>query len=412
MKIKILPLLLFLILATARPAFCEDSLRDYLGLHGNSERTKSVLLQSIRKQWDEFQNATGPMTIDGDVLAYWDGYSDTRINGESKEGKDQGAVKARVRLNWQPFGNGAFFLQMQGGYSDTGSNPSSRGLVASPLNGQASRTTAGGQVSISDLLYTQHFGNKQAYISLGWTDPESFIDENRFAGNGRTQFVNTIFNNEPIFDSIDESLPIVAAGLQPVEPLRVTIFAQSTRRSALDRDQQKEAFEDMTDDPLIGGQVTYAPSFGALQGNYRFFFWTNTYEQPRLDNSEGAENWGLGFNMDQDITKEFGIFARLGRGNGAVNSVTWTWSAGTHWQGPLPGRSEDVWGVAAGGLQGNRHTSDNDMEFHYESYYEIKLADNFSIIPDITYVTNSNCNSENDDIVFGMLKFFFTFSTP
>ncbi|WP_432734727.1 carbohydrate porin [Maridesulfovibrio sp. FT414] len=412
MKITAALLSILLCFITVSPALCSDSLRTHLGLHGESRETKSVLLQTISEEWHKLQNATGPLTVDGDVLAYWDGYSNTRIDGESKEGLNQGAVKARMRLNWQPTENGVFFFQMQGGYSDTGSNPSSRGLVASPLNSQASRTMAGGQISVSDVLYTQHFGNKQAYITVGWTDPESFIDENRFSGNGRIQFINTIFNNEPIFDSIDESLPIIAVGLQPLNPLHITFFSQSSRRSALDREQQKEAFEDMTDDPLIGGQITYAPRFGDLQGNYRFFFWTNTYEQPRLDSTDGSENWGIGFNMDQDITDDFGVFARLGRGNGAVNDITWTWSAGTHWQGPIPERDEDVWGVAAGGVQGNRHTANKDMEFHYETYYQIKLADNFSIVPDITYVTNSNCNSHNDDIVFGMLKFFFSFSTP
>ncbi len=116
--------------------------------------------------------------------------------------------------------------------------------------------------------------------------------------------------------------------------------------------------------------------------------------------------------MDQDITENFGIFARLGKGNGAINDISWTWSTGTHWQGPIPGREQDVWGVAAGGVQGNKHTDNKDMEFHYETYYQVKLTDNFSIVPDLTYVNNSNANSDNDDIMFGMLKFFFTFSTP
>ncbi len=393
-------------------AHSADSLRKDLGLHGNEKENNSVLLQTFRDEWAKFQNATGPLTIDGDILGYWDGYSDTKIDAESKEGRNQGAVKARLRLNWKPTENGVFFFQLQGGYSDTGSNPASRGLVASPLNGQSSRTTAGGQVSISDVLYTQHFADNQAYVAVGWTDPESFIDENRFAGNGRIQFVNTIFNNEPIFDSIDESLPIVAAGIQPLKPLRLTVFTQASKRSALERDQQKGAFEDMTDDPLIGGQITIAPRFGELEGNYRFFFWTNTYAQPRIDNSDDSKNWGMGFNMDQDITRDFGIFARLGRGNGAVNNITWTWSTGTHWKGPLPARAEDVWGIAAGGAQGSRHTSNKDMEFHYETYYQFKFSDNLSIVPDITFVKNPNCNSNNDDVVFAMLKIFFTFSTP
>lgn len=405
-------LIVLLCMAVAHPAYSSDSLRQTLGLYGGTLTTKSVLLQPIRDEWQALQNATGPLTIDGDVLAYWDGYSSTEIDGVNKKGKDQGAVKARLRLHWKPVENGVFFVQMQGGYSDTGSNPSSRGLVASPINGQASRTIAGGQISFSDVLYTQNLADDRAYIAVGWTDPESFIDENRFSGDGRLQFVNTIFNNEPIFDSIDESLPIIAAGAQPLTPLRVTVFTQASRRSALDSEYQKEAFQDMSDDPLLGGQVTFAPKFNDLEGNYRFFFWTNTYDQPRLDGDGESANWGIGFNMDQDITKNFGIFGRIGKGNSGVNSITWTWSVGTNWVGPIPERDEDVWGMAMGGVQGSKHTADNDMEFHYETYYRIKIADNFSVVPDLTYVTDSNCNSNNDDILFAMLKFVFNFSTP
>ncbi len=408
-KILILLVTLTLLSTTANAS---DSLRKRLALHGQEYKPKSVLLESFQKSWAEFQNATGPLTIDGDILGYLQGYGNTKVDGETKEGRSYGAVKARLRLNWNPIENGKLFVQMQGGYSDTGSNPSSRGLVASPLNAQASRTTAGGQMSISDVLYTHHFADDQIYVTLGWTDPESFIDENRFAGNGRTQFINTIFNNEPIFDSIDEALPIVAAGFSPSEIFKFTVLAQSTRRSGLPEEQQKKGFEDMTDDPLIGGQLTFSPKFGKLQGNYRFFGWTNTYGQERLDGNGESSNWGIAFNMDQDLTEDFGIFARLGRGNGAVSNISWSWSLGTHWSGPIPGRDEDVWGVAAGGVQGNQHTANKDMEHHYETYYQIKLTENFSVVPDLTYVTNANANVKNDDILFGMLKFFFTFSTP
>ncbi|CCO22680.1 carbohydrate porin [Maridesulfovibrio hydrothermalis] len=412
MKKLITILALLALVSSAGPCYAADSLRKHLRLYGQEYKPESVLLKPIQDMWTKVQNTTRPLSLDGDVLGYWQGYGGTKIGGENKEGRNYGAVKARLRLNWNPFADGQLFVQMQGGYSDTGSNPSSRGLVATPLNAQSSRTTAGGQASISDVLYTHHFADERIYVTLGWTDPESFIDENRFAGNGRTQFVNTIFNNEPIFDSIDESLPIIAAGFKPVEEFRFTFLAQASKYSALSNDQQKGAFDDMAYNPLIGGQLTYSPSFGKLKGNYRIFGWTNTYDQPRLDGDEESANWGIAFNMDQDITEDFGVFARLGKGNAAVNNITWSWSTGTHWEGPLPGRDEDVWGIAAGGVQGSKHTVNNDMEFHYETYYQIKLTDNFSIVPDVSYVTNPLANDSNDDILFGMLKFFFTFSTP
>lgn len=412
MKKTLLLLTTLILLSATTTANATDSLRKYLALHGKEYKPESVLLERFKNSWSKLQNATGPLVIDGDVLGYWQGYDSTKIDGESKEGRDYGAVKARLRLNWNPIENGKLFVQMQGGYSDTGSNPSSRGLVASPLNAQTSRTTAGGQISVSDVLYTQHYADDKIYISLGWTDPESFIDENRFAGNGRTQFINTIFNNEPIFDSIDEALPIIAAGFSPDETFKFTVLTQSTRRAGRPEDEQKKGFQDMTDDPFLGGQLTFSPKFGNLQGNYRFFGWTNTYQQARLDGSGESSNWGIAFNMDQDLTEDFGIFARLGRGNSVVSNITWSWSLGTHWEGPIPGRDEDIWGVAAGGVQGNELTENRDMEFHYETYYQVKLTDNFSIVPDVSYVTNSNANSNNDDILFGMLKFVFNFSTP
>jgi|GEM_PF-2562532 hypothetical protein len=410
---KILILLSVLVLSCVNTGFCRDSLRSTLNLHGQqNEKEQSDLLDEFRDAWSEVQDVTGPLTIEGDVLGYAQSYGSAKIDGDTKNGNSYGAYKARVRLHWKPVKDGEFFFQVQGGASDLYSNPSRRGMVASPLNSQASRTSPGGEASISDVLYTQHFADKKIFVSLGWTDPESFMDGNRFAGNGRTQFVNSMFNNEPIFDGIDSNLPIIAVGFNPREEFSFTMLAQSTTYAGRPDDQRKGDLEDMADSPLIGGQLTYSPSFGKLKGNYRFFGWTNTYDQPRLDGGEESANWGIAFNMDQDITEDFGIFARLGKGNGAINNITWTWSAGTNWQGPLPMREQDVWGVAAGGVQGNKHTDNTDMEFHYETYYQVKLTDYFSIVPDVTYVTNSNANRNNDDILFGMLKFFFTFSTP
>ncbi|WP_421903470.1 carbohydrate porin [Maridesulfovibrio sp.] len=409
---KTLFLIILLVLCCTTNGLCRDSLRKTLNLHGQEEEHQSVLLKDFQDAWDEMQNATGPLTIEGDVLGYLQAYGSSKIDGETQSGNEYGAFKARVRLHWAPIEDGKFFFQVQGGVSDIHSNPSSREMVLSPLNSQASRTSPGGEASISDVLYTQHFADKKMFVTLGWTDPESFIDENRFAGNGRTQFINTIFNNEPIFDGIDANLPIIAVGFNPEEQFKLTMLAQSSTYAGRPDDERKGDFEDIADSPLIGGQLTYSPSFGKLKGNYRIFGWTNTYGQPRIDGSEESINWGIAFNMDQDLTENFGIFARLGKGNGAVNDITWSWSTGTHWQGPIPGREQDVWGVAAGGVQGNKHTNNKDMEFHYETYYQVKLTDNFSIVPDLTYVNNSNGNSNNDDILFGMLKFFFTFSTP
>ncbi|WP_419782043.1 carbohydrate porin [Maridesulfovibrio sp.] len=409
---KMLTLIFLVVLCCATDGFCRDSLRSTLNLHGQEGNRKSVLLQEFRESWAEVQNATGPLTIEGDVLGYLQAYGSSRIGGQNFDENEYGAFKARVRLHWEPIEDGKFLFQVQGGVSDKHSNPSSRGMVISPLNSQASRTSPGGEASISDVLYTQHFADKRMFISIGWTDPESFMDENRFAGNGRIQFVNSMFNNEPIFDSIDTNLPIIASGISPVDEFKFTVLAQATTYAGRPENERKGDFEAIADSPLIGGQLTYSPSFGNLKGNYRIFGWTNSYDQPRIDNSEDSINWGVAFNMDQDITENFGIFARLGKGNNAVNNISWTWSAGTHWQGPIPGRDKDVWGVAAGGAQGNKHSDNSDMEYHYETYYQVKIAENFSIVPDLTYVTNSNANSNNDDIVFGMLKFFFTFSTP
>ncbi|MBI9111717.1 carbohydrate porin [Maridesulfovibrio ferrireducens] len=410
---RIFSILILLILTPGTClAYTSNNLHKQLDLYGRADDREIGFMNQFRESWAEVQNATGPLVIDGDVLGYWQGYADSKIAGDKKEGRDYGGFKARLRLNWKPVENGQLFIQLQGGQADTGSNPSSRGMVATPLNSLASRTTAGGQASISDVLYTHHFAKDKFFVTLGWSEPESFLDANRFAGNGRTQFTNTIFNNEPIFDLVDENHPIIAVGYSPVEKFKFTFLAQSISRSALPRDQQKQGFDNLLDDPFLGGQLTYSPSFGNLPGNYRLFGWTNTYKQTRLDGNGDSANWGFAFNMDQNLTKDFGIFARVGKGNSAVNNITWSWSLGTNWQACIPGRDEDVWGVAAGGVQGNKHTANSDMEFHYETFYQIKISNNFSIVPDLTYVSNSLATNGNDDIVFGMLKFFFSFSTP
>ncbi len=159
------------------------------------------------------------------------------------------SIKARVRLHWEPIEDGNSFSISGGVFRQTQQPFKPRnGSLTPELSGIPDQPRRAG-IHFRCALHPAPCRQKM-FVSLGWTDPESFMDENRFAGNGRIQFVNSMFNNEPIFDGIDTNLPIVAVGFNPDEQFKFTMLAQASTYAGRPGDQRKGDFEDIADSRL------------------------------------------------------------------------------------------------------------------------------------------------------------------
>ena len=57
----------------------------------------------------------------------------------------------------------------------------------------------------------------------------------------------------------------------------------------------------------------------------------------------------------------------------------------------------------------NQIAEDDDTSLHIEAFYQYQLTDNIAITPGVIWLTAPDHNSDNDDVVIGVLRTTFSF---
>jgi hypothetical protein len=167
--------------------------------------------------------------------------------------------------------------------------------------------------------------------------------------------------------------------------------------------------------PFLGSQLTVAPKFGELEGNYGFYGWYTGYNHSKLDadrnpiDGEKEKGWGVGISADQQVTEIIGLFGRFAWNNDDVYVVQWEASGGVNLTGLVPGREEDTIGIGFAGLVPDSRYTQDDSEYHLELYYRIAVAENLAFTPDVQYVWNPGGDSDSDGVFDGMVRAEFNF---
>lgn len=355
---------------------------------------------------ERLKERLGTLSIHGGVVGFYQGRNGVDSNDMDFKDANGAGFAVDLELGVKPIENGAFFMRLhagegQGADKDLDDNG---GLFAN-LNTIADDNPGDEGVSLLEAYYTQTFLDERLFLSMGKTEQFVFIDDNAFANHEYTQFIGKPFVNDTVLDGEDEYTPLLAVGGSPMERLKLVFLFQSSSRPYLEEDLQKSKYDDIFDTPFLAGQMTYSPEIYGLPGNYRLYVWGATYQRPEIGDEEGADRgWGVGLSLDQKVHEKVGLFARLGYHNDSVYEVPWSWSAGANIVGVIPARSEDEVGLGVAGLVANHDLENDGVEYHFEAYYRIVLSEYFSISPDLQYVVNPLGDSDNDDIVAGMLR--------
>ena len=391
----------------ARVAELEVKLEKQEQKTGEIEGAKAEV-QGIRNVIEE---RLGTLSIHGSVIGYYQGMNEPTIEGIEYENPNGAGFAADLELAFEPLPNGEFYIRIHAGEGDGADRDiEGEGLMFADVNTINDDNPGDDGVSLLEVHYTHNFWDDRFFFTIGKTEPVAFIDDNAFANDEASQFVGKPFVNDPVLDSEDEFAPIVAVGVSPMEMITLVALVQSSTRPLLEEDQQKGAFEDIFEDPLVAGQLTISPSIGGLEGNYRVYGWAQTYDHPLLTDPDGNDTgWGFGISLDQKITEKIGIFGRLGYHNEDVYEVPWFWSAGLNLLGMIPCRPDDEIGIGVAGLIPNDDLENDDTEWHLEGYYRIVLSEYFALTPDIQYVINPLGNGDNDDVFAGMIRAEFSF---
>jgi hypothetical protein len=278
-------------------------------------------------------------------------------------------------------------------------------------------------------------------IKAGKLAPTDDFDQNRYANNGRTQFMNYDFLFNTAWDYASDtrgySIGASVAIVHPTWRLILGSYQMPTTRNGmvLDSEVYRARGDQLELDlahwekgPVVRllayrnegrmGDYRDAMAFGALTGTVPD---TIAAQQP------GRVKYGFGINIEQPLANggDTGLFARLGWANG-TNS-TWSYtesdrhaSIGMQVSGKNWGRQEDGVGVAFGlnGItsshqhyleQGGIGMLIGDGALNYgleqvtEAYYRIQIGRYVQLSPDFQYIWNPAYNKDRGPIqVYGM----------
>lgn len=252
-----------------------------------------------------------------------------------------------------------------------------------------------------EALYELTWRSETLRVSVGQIDLTSYFDQNQFANSETFQFLSPAFGNNIAVGwggGPNGYGPGLVFHAHPIKEFEINIgFFEGDGN-----------YKDVFDQGFWIVEVEYELYRGNTEGHYRFSYWSNeTNHATLLDPSvTRTKNHGVGLSFDQAFTEHFGVWARFGIQDGEVSEYDRHASMGLELKG-LPGRSDDILGIALGqtwisdehktasGLSGN--------EYLGEIYYNISAGHGFYITPDFQYISNPGGNGAIDPIsIYGI----------
>jgi high affinity Mn2+ porin len=283
-------------------------------------------------------------------------------------------------------------------------------------------------------------------ISAGKFAISDFFDFNSFSKDPRTQFFNwSIWANgawDYPADTRGYTYGIVAELIKPSWAIRLSSVAvprianyHLMEYKIPDAHSETLEFEHKISINKRNGDVrlivsntrSRAPSYedgiNALATNNNFLL--DVISGDAENKSYGGKKFGLGFNIEQELTNEIGFFSRIGWNDGkyvswAFTEIDQTFTAGLSIKGSWWNRSEDNFGIAVANngissghrdfLKGGGYgfiIGDGNLNYGhetiFETYYNAKLLKFLWLSFDYQFVKNPGYNKDRGPVhVFGL----------
>ena len=278
-------------------------------------------------------------------------------------------------------------------------------------------------------------------IKAGKMAPTDNMDQNRYANNQRTQFLNYSFIFNTAWDYASDtrgySWGFSAALVKPTWRLAWGTYMTPASRNGINMDTEVwRAMGNNLELSLkpneIGTVIRLLGYFnmgrmGDYQEAINIAKATGTVPSEALSEGRGHIKYGFGLNIEQPLFDkgETGLFARLGWSDGHTSAWSYTevdqqasvgfQVSGVHWR-----RSEDRFAIAyaidglsvphrqylaAGGI--GMLIGDGRLNYGYEqileAYYRIQLGEYVQVSPDFQYIWNPAYNRDRGPVqVYGL----------
>lgn len=220
-------------------------------------------------------------------------------------------------------------------------------------------STSDDYCQIKQLWFGHRLAEGKITYVIGKLDPGGYIDKNRFAGSGNTQYFAQPFATNPARAFPSNGLGATIR-IAPVDWVHFDAVVSDG-----DADSNHDPFSTWEGNLFAGGEVVFSPTIDGLgQGNYRLLLWNR--------DSEGGDSTGYALNIDQNLGESFGVFLRYGGNDGDLRPIKHLVAAGLSFLTPF-NRPDDQAGVAIAWT----HPTDDDLRDEYsgEAYYRIRLTE-------------------------------------
>jgi porin len=283
-----------------------------------------------------------------------------------------------------------------------------------------------GKTTLSEFYFMQAL-SEQFVIMAGKIDGTTVGDQNAFASNQRTQFMNTGLRLNPIlFYSAPYTSMAAGAVWLPTDWLQVqTAVVDNDPDGAATTTGFNTAFHGR-DWLTVLQEYDFTFDLFDKPGHQRLgWFWTSRefakiggdgrIQFPPITNLAdlelSADTWGLYYNFDQYLFTEaddpeqgMGVFGRFGYG-GEPNFFEQFYSLGISGKGSIPARDRDAWGI--GYYHANISDDVSSAGLHSEQgaevYYNIEITPWCHLTPDLQVLVDPGGSSRHDvAVVYGL----------
>lgn len=291
----------------------------------------------------------------------------------------RGALPIQLEVRLTPSARDELFVKL-GWATGNGLNQSTPFRLApwaADVEDDVKRINGSGRDYLLVARYRHAFalpGDAAVAASLGILDTTDYLDDNAYANDEYTQFMNEAFVNAGNYN-----LPSYDVGAA----VEGRFGAASVSAVGMNINENDEG----NNYNFWGVQAGWHPEFATGSGNYRFLVVGTSAAFPRADGAGRESRLGYGLSFDQALGKTVGAFLRLvGQQQEAAVDYKALYSGGISLFGSAWGREGDNIGLGYAYLAGGN--TDVRRSQVVETYYRAQLNDLFALTADVQYMAD------------------------
>jgi porin len=328
--------------------------------------------------------------------AYQHQWLDDDASGQADDNIGRGAVNFEPEFSFRPNENNELFAKFGFGAGNGLNGVTDFNLAPWAANLEDDYKDINGRnrdyLLTAWYKYTFNFSESNALgLTGGIIDSTDYIDENAYANDEFTQFMNEALVNGPngFFPSFD----IGGAAQWEVGNFDITALGMNIGEN-----------DDGNDYHFFAGQLAYKLETTLGEGNYRVIV-DGTSEQFLDEDGDKERRTAVTLSFDQALGDIFGAWIRFGwQDDAALINYDALYSGGLNITGKWYGREEDNVGIGYAYINGD-NDSDIDRTQVLEVYWRVAFNDYFCATADFQYVQDKYDNSDDDiDGIIGGIR--------